>query len=72
MKIIIWLYKVDSCNIPLGLTSFGLIKIGEGGGGILEAVFHSHRGVHIVTTPALSEQFLNSQKGFFPCFGFAL
>ena len=27
-------------------------------------VFHSHRGVHIVTTPALSEQFLNSQKGF--------
>ena len=32
MKIIISLYKVDSCNIPLGLTSFGLIKIGGGGG----------------------------------------
>ena len=43
-----------------------------GGGGILEVVFHSHRGVHRVTTPVLSEQFLNSQKGFFPCFGFAL
>ena len=35
-----------------------------GGGGILEAVFHSHRGVLRVTTPALSEHFLNSQKGF--------
>ena len=70
MKIFIWLNKVDSCNIPLGLTSFGLIEMG--GGDILEAVFHSRREVHRVTTPALSEQFSNSPKGFVPGFGFAL
>ena len=72
MKIFIWLNKVDSCNIPLGLTSFGLIEMGGGGGDIMEAVFHSRREVHRVTTPALSEQFSNSPKGFVPCFGFAL
>ena len=71
MKIFIWLNKVDSCNIPLGLTSFGLIEMG-GGGDIMEAVFHSRREVHRVTPPALSEQFSNSPKGFVPCFGFAL
>ena len=52
------------CTSQSNTISIISLDFAGGGGGILEAVFHSHRGVLRVTTPAISEHFLNSQKGF--------